>query len=49
MKKEIFPNSQWYNMPGLNDMLVFLFPPLGFYILYKQKRKLLKPTKEGVN
>lgn len=40
--------TKWFNMPGLTDILVFLFPPIGIYILYKQKKKVLKPTEQEV-
>ncbi|MDQ3071934.1 MAG: hypothetical protein M3Q97_01530 [Bacteroidota bacterium] len=41
-KEEISQTSakyeNWYDMPNLVDALLFLFPPLGLFALYKTKK-----------
>lgn len=34
---ETITQSKWYNSTTTVDVLLFLFPPIGFYGLYKTK------------
>lgn len=43
MKNE--KNEKWYDSGQLVDFLCFLFPPIGFFALYKSKKIIAKPVK----
>lgn len=43
MKTKI--NTNWYDNEGLVDTLLFIFPPIGIYGLYKTKMIKSKITK----
>lgn len=38
-------NNKWYDTPNLLDFLLFLFPPIGLYGVFKSKKRHVKPFK----
>lgn len=40
--------EKWCDNPNLADVLLFLFPPLGLYSVFKSKKIIPHPVKVGV-